>query len=327
VVTEPEPGLELTCQLILARTDIKQAESTILSWSSNADSVVFTPGLNTAIPTGSVEVSPGQTTLYTGVFTKGDMTATCTALLTVQSRPVLDRVQGVLVKHPDRPAVYLLQNDQKFLIPNIEILRRRFPNKPIVISSDIDDIPDGDALRHKTGTLLKIPQDPAVYLIIDDGSLYAFASAEEFSGFGYRFARVVEVSAQELSEYPLSSIQILRYHAKGNFVKYPDNPAVYMIDGNIKRLVPALSVLLSHIDEADIQIIDQSFVYPDGPLIQFADGTLLKGSLAVVYIIQDGKKRPFRTGEAFHNQGFEFNMIRQVEDSVLELHESGSAVE
>src|SRR3989344_2832145 len=76
--------------------------------------------------------------------------------------------------------------------------------------------------------------------------------------------------------------------------------------------------------EQHVFTIDRSFNYPDGPVLGFKDGSLIKGSPYTVYLIDSGKKRGFTSAAAFLGLGYSFLQVRSVPDGELDLHEQGS---
>jgi hypothetical protein len=173
------------------------------------------------------------------------------------------------------------------------------------------------------GALIKTRTNPTVYLIISNGTKYAFKSAAEFLGFGFRFNLVQEAADTELQSIPDASIASLSYHPTGQFVKYQGSPAVYKIENNLKRAVPSMEVLRTHMDPFRIIIISESFQYASGADLGLAEGSLVKGSGATVYLIENGQKRGFSSAAAFLGQGYGFGQIRAVLDSELAKYAEG----
>ena len=232
-----------------------------------------------------------------------------------------------LVQYPGDPTVYVIENGLKKGIPSYDIYQRSFAARPIAIIPPTETYPDGPNLRFSSGALLKA-QGPAIYLVLDNGDLYAFQSMEEFNRFGYRTSQVSSISDADLATYPRSAIAFLRYHGSSNFVKYANSATVYMIENNTKRPLTSPDVYFSYAtDWNQVLIIPDDFVYTDGPILTFPDGMLLKGSGPTVYLTDNHTLRPFTSADAFLKLGYSWNQIREVRDSDLFLMPLGAGVE
>ena len=98
-----------------------------------------------------------------------------------------------------------------------------------------------------------------------------------------------------------------------------------MIENYTKRPIRTPAVFFSWTNSFDdVFTIDRSFNYPDGPVLGFKDGSLIKGSPYTVYLIDSGKKRGFTSAAAFLGLGYSFLQVRSVPDGELDLHEQGS---
>lgn len=182
-------------------------------------------------------------------------------------------------------------------------------------------------MRYSSGSLLKSPTSPTVYLVVEDGSKYAFRSAEEFKKYGYRFDLVKTVTEEELAAHPAAPFTGRAYHTTGDLVKYPASPGVYMIENRTKRGFPSAAVFLSYASFDQIPTIDLSFQYPDGPVMSFPDGVLVKGAGPTVYLMENQQKRAFTSAQSFWTRGYDFGQIRQVEDSDLARLSDGASLE
>jgi dolichol-phosphate mannosyltransferase len=105
---------------------------------------------------------------------------------------------------------------------------------------------------------------------------------------------------------------------------------VYLYNGHRKNLFPSAEIFLSHGYHWE-QIIQVSDHYlnnlPDGPAMTFRDGTLLRGSGKVVYVIEHGKKRIIQSISVFEGLGYQWKNIVTVPDSVLDDLEMGDIID
>jgi hypothetical protein len=233
-----------------------------------------------------------------------------------------------LVKYANNPTVYVIEAGTKRPISSLAILRNRYGNLPIITIPDEEEYPDGDPLRFGPGALLKTPDNPAIFLIIDDSSRYGFKSAEEFFRFGYRFDLVITITQEELDMYPVSGIEQLRYHAHTNFIKYTDNSTVYRIENNTKRAISSPAVFFAYANDWNQVLTSSSDItYQDNTNLTFPEGYLIKGTTPEVYIIENQQRKAFRTGESFLARGYSFSQIVTVSDEDLNLNTLGEEIE
>ncbi|TSA44632.1 hypothetical protein D4R52_03965 [bacterium] len=113
----------------------------------------------------------------------------------------------------------------------------------------------------------------------------------------------------------------------GSVVLAP-NGTVYLIGNTQKRGFSSAEVFFSQgykfsgvttADSADLSL-------PDGPVITYADGTLVKGSDPTVYIISGGLKMPFASATAFLGLGYSFANILTDSGNILQNISTGAAV-
>jgi len=227
------------------------------------------------------------------------------------------RQNNILVKYTSSATVYLLENNLKRGIPSYDIYLNRFRLHPIAAIPETEIYQDGPLLVFPPGTLLKTPGNPTVYLTLDNGKRYGFRSADEFQRFGFRFDLIKTIFDNELNYYPLSDIASLSFHATGNLVKYANNPTVYRIENNTKRGISSPEIFLHYGAFSDVLIIAPSFQYLDGPILNYPDGALVKGTAPTVYLIAGGKKHPFTSAAQFFSEGYNFSMIRAARDEDL----------
>lgn len=91
---------------------------------------------------------------------------------------------GDLIKCPDFDSVYYLADDgQRYVFQNEKIFHSRYENFDDVVTiscADLATLPIGGPVLYQAGTkLVKIPSDPTVYAVEDDGLLRPIASEEQ----------------------------------------------------------------------------------------------------------------------------------------------------
>lgn len=163
-----------------------------------------------------------------------------------EGEPILDELiikEGDLVKAGRDPAVYLIENGKRRLIPSPQIFESHgfwWSSIITVYKSQLDQYPDGAPLEMKTlekradKTLIKGINNPAVYLI-ENGKKRPFISGSVFESLGYDWAKIIIVSENELNIYSLGEIITFTIKGDGALVKSLHHPAVYLIENGKKR--------------------------------------------------------------------------------------------
>ncbi|MGE5392145.1 MAG: Ig-like domain-containing protein, partial [Candidatus Saccharibacteria bacterium] len=118
-------------------------------------------------------------------------------------------ISGRLVKYASDPTVYVLSDGKKNPIVSFGVYQKNFQNRPIATISDSEQYPTGDAVRYSGGTLVKTADSEQIYLILGNGTRYAFRSMDEFARFGYTLSQVRTVNQGDLDSYPLSDLNAL----------------------------------------------------------------------------------------------------------------------
>ena len=264
------------------------------------------------LDTTALAVTPATTTVYTLLASNsGGQTSTSTTIFvtavgeeTPTSTPPVIAPAERLFKYPNDPTVYLLADGTKHGIASWEIYLSHYAGVPIATLPDSETFPSGDDIRFGPGSLLKTPDSPTVWLVLDNNSRYGFASSEEFDRFGYRFDLVQTVAPEELNTHPLSGMTALSYHAAGQFVAYDGDPTVYRMDAGRKRPITSWAVLQSYAEPKYILKIPQSFAYHAAPFVAFPDGSLIRSqSVPTVYLIAAGQRRAIASPAALQALG------------------------
>jgi hypothetical protein len=110
---------------------------------------------------------------------------------------------GALLQDKKTGGVYFVYADLKYPIWGKELLNINFPKKKIIPtkSEELDKWPTGEPVKIKDGELVKTTGNPSVY-IVSNGERRAIASAEAFSGLGYKWEQIKTVSEKVLSLHP-----------------------------------------------------------------------------------------------------------------------------
>ncbi|OGH81350.1 MAG: hypothetical protein A3F93_02200 [Candidatus Magasanikbacteria bacterium RIFCSPLOWO2_12_FULL_34_7] len=194
------------------------------------------------------------------------------------------------------------------------------------------------AVLRPNNSLLRSALTGKIYVLLN-GQLRYISSTEIFGRYGYKWEDVQNVSQEELDSYEVGDDLGVSAGAiiEGSVVKASDNPTVYLIEGGKKRpfatgqtflgmgykwgdIVVVSIVSLANIDEGEIVEFTASAE-------DVREGVVVKASNSpAVYLIEDGKKRAFATGQAFESRGYEWSEILVLKPEILEEYEEGEVL-
>lgn len=120
----------------------------------------------------------------------------------------------------------------------------------------------------------------------------------------------------------------LGFSMDGAVVLDSDAKTIYLITANERRGFPSAAVFFSHGYEfKDVVPIKQmDYTKTEGKHMVYREGTLVKGSAPIVYIISEGVKRPFVSADVFLGLGYSFGNIVFDEGSVLGTIPTGTEI-
>ncbi|OQX71182.1 hypothetical protein B6D52_02385 [Candidatus Parcubacteria bacterium 4484_255] len=111
------------------------------------------------------------------------------------------RANGTLIKYPDQPEIYLIENNQKRAFESGEIFEKLGFKWEDVIEIPLSEtyVSGTNITGYLDGTLIKYPNQPEIYLI-ENNQKRAFKSGEIFESLGFKWEDVIEIPVDEI--YP-----------------------------------------------------------------------------------------------------------------------------
>ncbi len=167
------------------------------------------------------------------------------------------------------------------------------------------------------GTLIKIPNDPKIYVIKGSQKQW-IKSPEEFQQQGYKWENVQEITAETVNSYS----EYLSPQTK--LLKLKNSPMIYYItESGMKRHIPSEQVFNSYGDQwEDVVEVDENVInsYKDNNLI------IQKGN-SKVYELKNGIKQWIKTAEAFNRLGYDWTKIAPVNEMEMNTYQEGNVIE
>lgn len=222
--------------------------------------------------------------------------------------------------------VYLIEGGKKRYIPSPGIFSAQFKGKDILSASkqEVDSYPLGDHVIFPEGYL--VADDDKVYLIWG-GERRPIGGPVIFESYGFRWGMVKKATPFELGFHAVGAvITSPKMYYSGTLVRSSSAQEVYMLENGLARHITSPNVFRSYgFDWDDILILSPGVAdaYPKGEKMSFKEGTLIAGNGAV-YIIENGKKRPFPDPKTFEGLGYKWGNIITVSVEELSLAPNGS---
>jgi hypothetical protein len=117
---------------------------------------------------------------------------------------------------------------------------------------------------------------------------------------------------------------------EGSLVKADGDPKVYLIDNASKKWIAGADIFaMRGMKWGDIKTVLAAdlAVYPDGGIIGWPDGTLIKSAGAqTVFAVSSGKRRPISSAEVFIELGYKWENIKTISQNDLDQYGLGMPV-
>jgi hypothetical protein len=181
----------------------------------------------------------------------------------------------------------------------------------------------------KPGILAVAPGSGTVYIITNDGQKYGFTSAADFTSRGFTFDKVQTVDKTSLDSVP----ETKTFERSGNLsFKYRSGPAIYYLTpGLCKQVYPSMTALNAwSVKLTDVAVVGDAEQYPDcnKNFVQLPENTPVKSADdRTVYVIREGKRRPFASYDIFKREGFEGKPVMIVLLGELDLYQTGEIIQ
>ncbi|MDD4332831.1 MAG: hypothetical protein PHT51_01850 [Patescibacteria group bacterium] len=242
----------------------------------------------------------------------------------------VDYPDGSLLQASGEPGIWLIQNGMKRPFTSKGALTSRFDiKKVIVVSKDIlDNYGTGDSIKFPQYSLVKTP-DKKIYLLVDDKKRL-IADTKTFKKIGFNPEEVIEGGVDDLKSYADGQIITATSTAvTGELMQNKKTGGVYWVYENKKAPIIDRIFLTTKFKNKKIKATDPKLLdgYETTSPVLFENGELLKTSIDPgVYLIANGEKRAFTSGELFEKLGYKWENIVTVSAKILYLYPLGQPV-
>lgn len=238
---------------------------------------------------------------------------------------------GTLLQAEGEVGVWLIEDGKKRPFTSKVALTSRFDEDKIikVSSSDLNAYTKGAPLKFANYSLIKSPRG-TIYLLVDNKKR-AFESDAAFKKIGYNPEEIQNASWEDINSYEDGAMITLNsVYPTGALLQDNKTGGVYWVQEGEKSPIPDKSFLqttkMRNRNIIPVTPEELSHYITTDPL-RFESGELVKSALTpAVYLIDNGQKRPFKSGEDFVNLGYKWENIVITSPQVLYTYPLGTAV-
>lgn len=238
-----------------------------------------------------------------------------------------DYPDGSLLQAENDQAVWYIQDGKKRKITSLSVLLSRFDPKHIIRVNEeiLGEYPEGRPLVFPNYSLLRSP-DGRIYLLVDDTLRY-ITSPEVFRLLGYHPDEVIPISEHDLKGYAIGeNITPSTLYPTGALLQNKKTGGVYYVQDGVKHPIYDRVILLENFPHKTLTPVSPEELanFITGEPLRLKDATLIKSeNSSTVYVISNGKRRPFSSAEVFEKLGYMWENIIVVPERVLDLHPLG----
>ena len=237
---------------------------------------------------------------------------------------------GTLVQIEGETGIWLMQDGQKRPFTSYSAFISRFdPKKVVVTNSDaLASYPKGAPIKFPNYSLLRSPEKK-VYLIVNDEKRL-IASNDVFKKIGFNTEEIIDATDEELIPYKVgNNVTASSTYPTGKLIQDPKSGGVYYVESGYKYPITDKVLLSTKFKGKKISkgTTIELNKYTKGSPVLFDEGELLSSpSSAAVYLISEGKKRPFASGEIFESLGYKFSNVISVSPQLLANYPMGDNI-
>lgn len=237
---------------------------------------------------------------------------------------------GTLIQATGQKGVWLIENGQKRPFTSYSALTSRFSTKKIVVvdPSVLSSYPKGDPIKFPNYSLVQV-ENGGIYLLVNNEKR-PIASQKIFKAIGFSKDEIIKGTETDLKSYVKGkTITATSAYPTGQLIRDPKTGGIYYVESGYKY--PIIDKVFLTTKFSGNRVIKGTTAelnkYIKGNPVLFGNGELLKSkSSNTVYLISEGKKRPFSTGDVFIKLGYSFTNVITVSPQLLALYETGDPI-
>jgi len=237
---------------------------------------------------------------------------------------------GTLIQATGQKGVWLIENGQKRPFTSYSALTSRFSTKKIVVvdPSVLSSYPKGDPIKFPNYSLVQV-ENGGIYLLVNNEKR-PIASQKIFKAIGFNKDEIIKGTETDLKSYAKGkTITATSAYPTGQLIRDPKTGGIYYVESGYKY--PIIDKIFLTTKFSGNRVIKGTVAelnkYIKGNPVLFGNGELLKSkSSNTVYLISEGQKRPFATGDVFIKLGYNFSNVITVSPQLLALYKTGDSI-
>ena len=237
---------------------------------------------------------------------------------------------GSLLQAEGEIGVWLIQDGQKRPFYSSGALKTRFdPSKIILVSKTVlSGYAKGKPIKFPNYSIIKDPSG-GLYLLVDD-TRRKFSDYDVFKKIGYNPEEIINASWQDVKSYQIGSpVSINSTYPTGALLQNTANGGIYWVyEGKKAPLLDKIFLETKFKNQPIIPTTPEELEnYIKISPVQFENGELLTPENSpAVYLIANGKKRPFVSGNIFLELGYKWANIITVPSKITDFYPDGEAI-
>lgn len=215
---------------------------------------------------------------------------------------------GSILKTANKPEVWLIENGGRRHFANWASFISRFRPEQIVIASDeeINYYPQGAQIKFANYALVQTPNEK-IYLLVGQEKR-PFDSLAIYKNIGFNPEELEKASEEELAGFKLGkAITAASTYITGALLEDSKSGEIFYVENGIKYPVDKVLIGTKYLNRTITKKTTQELsAFTLGAPIVLDDGSLaMTSSYPMIYLISDGKKRPFASNEVFKSLGYD----------------------
>lgn len=238
---------------------------------------------------------------------------------------------GTLAQEKNNKDIWLIQDGVKRKFGSLGVFLSRYsPERVIMVQEhDLDKYPAGSPIRFPQYSLLQSKKG-AIFLVVDDKK-YGIPSRAIFRSIGFNADEVIRVSDADIQSLEDGGLILSPAHNPvEELFQDSKTGGVFVVDNGTKHPILEKATLTANYPYQKIVRKNSTDLekFKTGDPILFADGTLVASTTdTAVYIISNGTKRPFLSGDVFELLGYQWSQVIISNGTTLALHQQGDAID
>lgn len=236
---------------------------------------------------------------------------------------------GSILKSENKPEIWLIEGGKKRHFANWASFVSRFRQEQIVITSDeeINYYPLGATIKFPNYALVKTPNEK-IYLLVDKEKR-PFESLEVYKKIGFNPEELELASEEELADFIIGkTITTASTYITGALFQDTSNNEIFFVENGIKHLVDKVLIGTKYIDRQIIKKSNKDLgaLITGDPILLDEGSLVMTNNFPKIYLISDGKKRPFATKESFNALGYDEKNVIIVSSQFLYQYPMGETI-